>query len=47
MYLTLHSGLFNRGTKRADKNVQVDVEVLDDNDQVLGVYICLCVCACV
>ena len=29
VYLTLVNGLFNKGTKRADKNVEVDVEVLD------------------
>jgi hypothetical protein len=29
VYLTLQHGLFNKGTKRADKNVEVDVEVLD------------------
>ncbi len=37
VYLTLSHGFFNKGTKRADKNVQVDVEVLDDRDQVLEV----------
>ena len=39
MYLTLNNGLFNRGTKRADKNLQVDVDVLDDKDQVLDVCV--------
>ena len=37
VYLTLSHGLFNKGTKRADKNVQVDVEVLNEKDQVLEV----------
>ena len=37
VYLTLVNGLFNKGTKRADKNVQIDVEVLDDKGQVLEV----------
>lgn len=37
VYLTLCNGLFNKGTKRADKNVQVDVEVLNDKDEVLEV----------
>lgn len=37
VYLTLCNGLFNKGTKRADKNVQVDVEVLNDKDQVMDV----------
>lgn len=35
VYLTLCNGLFNKGTKRADKNVQVDVEVLNEADQVI------------
>ena len=37
VYLTLCNGLFNKGTKRADKNVQVDVEVLNEADQVIEV----------
>ena len=37
VYLTLCNGLFNKGTKRADKNVQIDVEVLNDKDQVIEV----------
>ena len=37
VYLTLCNGLFNKGTKRADKNVQVDVEILNDKDQVMDV----------
>lgn len=35
VYLTLCNGLFNKGTKRADKNVQIDVEVLNEKDQVI------------
>lgn len=37
VYLTLSQGVFNKGTKRADKNVQIDVEVLNDKDQVIQV----------
>ncbi len=39
VYLTLCNGIFNKGTKRADKNVQIDVEVLNDKDQVLEVRV--------
>lgn len=35
VYLTLMNGVFNRGVKRADKNVQIDLEVLDEKDNVI------------
>ncbi len=37
VYLTLVSGMFNKGTKRADKNVEIDVEILNDRDLVIPV----------
>ena len=37
VYLTLLRGLFNKGAKRADKNVQVATEVLDTDDQTIPV----------
>ena len=37
VYLTLLHGLFNKGTKRADKNVELDVEVLDAKEHPIPV----------
>ena len=37
VYLTLQQGVFGRGNKRADKNVQVDVEVLGERGETLPV----------
>ena len=37
VYLTLQQGMFGRGNKRADKNVQVDVEVLGERGIALPV----------
>ncbi len=42
VYLTLMSGMFNKGTKRADKNVEIDVDILDDRDVVIPVSTVLC-----
>ena len=46
VYLTILHGVFNKGTKRADKNVEIDVEVIDDKEQLLEVmwthYMVLC-----
>ena len=42
VYLTLQQGVFSKGSKRADKNVEVAVEVLGDDDNPLpfvSVYI--------
>ena len=36
MYLTLHQGVFSKGSKRADKNVEVAVEVLGEDDNPLS-----------
>ena len=38
MYLTLQHGYFGRGNKRADKNVQVDMEVLNEHNEPLPVW---------
>jgi len=35
VYLTTLHGQFNQGTKRADKNVQIDIEVIDEKEQVI------------
>ncbi|XP_064383161.1 dedicator of cytokinesis protein 1-like [Halichondria panicea] len=35
VYLTMVSGVFTKGTKRADKNVEINVEILDDRDIVI------------
>ena len=35
VYLTLQQGIFSKGSKRADKNVEVAVEVLGDDDNPL------------
>jgi hypothetical protein len=40
VYLTLQHGVFNKGTKRADKNVEVDVEVLDTKENPIPHCIC-------
>lgn len=37
VYLTMLHGVFNKGTKRADKNVQIDVEVIDEKEQLIPV----------
>ena len=37
VYLTILSGVFSKGTKRADKNVEVDIEVIDEKDNVIPV----------
>lgn len=37
VYLTIQQGFFGRGNKRADKNVQVDMEVLNDRNEVIQV----------
>lgn len=37
VYLTLLHGTFNKGTKRADKNVELDVEVLDAKENPIPV----------
>ena len=37
MYLTLVNGVFNKGTKRADKNVEIDVDVIDEKDMIIPV----------
>ena len=37
VYLTLQQGFFSKGSKRADKNVQVDVEILGDDDNTIRV----------
>lgn len=47
VYLTLDHGVFNKGTKRADKNVEIDMEIIDEKDQVISVrlqieYISFC-----
>lgn len=39
VYLTLMHGLFNKGTKRADKNVEISMEVIDEKEQVIEVSI--------
>jgi len=31
------NGMFNKGTKRADKNVEINVEVFDEREQVIPV----------
>ena len=36
VYLTLHQGVFSKGSKRADKNVEVAVEVLGEDDNPLS-----------
>ncbi len=46
VYLTMVSGVFNKGTKRADKNVEINVEILDDRDIVIPVCaVCCVLCA--
>ena len=45
VYLTLMNGVFNRGVKRADKNVQIDLEVLDEKDNVIEVCARWCLIA--
>lgn len=37
VYLTLDHGVFNKGTKRADKNVEVDMEIMDEKEQIIAV----------
>lgn len=37
VYLTLDHGVFNKGTKRADKNVEIDMEIIDEKEQILRV----------
>ena len=45
VYLTLDHGVFNKGTKRADKNVEVDMEIIDEKEQIIAVRLsCLCLC---
>ena len=47
VYLTMVSGVFTKGTKRADKNVEINVEILDDRDIVIPVCaVCCIVCVC-
>ena len=41
VYLTLDHGVFNKGTKRADKNVEIDMEIIDEKEQIISVrFIC-------
>lgn len=37
VYLTLSHGVFNKGTKRADKNVEIDVDIIDEKEQIISV----------
>ncbi len=37
VYMSLQQGYFGRGNKRADKNVQVDMELLNERNEVLQV----------
>lgn len=37
VYLTLDHGVFNKGTKRADKNVEIDMEIIDEKEQIISV----------
>lgn len=37
VYLTLDHGVFNKGTKRADKNVEIDLEIIDEKEQIISV----------
>ena len=37
VYLTLDHGIFNKGTKRADKNVEIDMEIIDEKEQIISV----------
>ena len=37
VYLTLDHGVFNKGTKRADKNVEIDMEIIDEKEQIITV----------
>ena len=37
VYLTLDHGVFNKGTKRADKNVEIDVEIIDEKEHIIAV----------
>ena len=41
VYLTLDHGVFNKGTKRADKNVEIDLEIIDEKEQIISVRISL------
>ena len=37
VYLTVMNGVFNKGTKRADKNVEISMEVINEKEQVIEV----------
>lgn len=43
VYLTLAYGTFNKGKKKTDKNVEIDMEIIDEKEQVIPVciYVCL------
>ena len=42
VYLTLDHGVFNKGTKRADKNVEIDMEIIDEKEQIISVRSACC-----
>ena len=42
IFIELHSGYFQKGSKKADKNIEIQVSVVDENGKAVEVCV-LCV----